>query len=90
MDINRLEKEFKEKFGKQSAFKKNKQQIEELKTKMELALEKAKSRTPIKTRFVNTEFSRFKITMLKDNSIIITELKEEEANRLYDNIENAS
>ena len=56
---------------------------------MQEAIEKAKLRTPLKTRFVQTEFSRFKIVMLKDNSIIINELKEDEANRLFDNIENA-
>lgn len=87
--LDQLEKEFKEKFGKQSVFDKNKKDIEKVRTMWSEATEKLKNSQPEKSRFVQTEFSRFKITMLKNNSIIINELKEDEANRLFDNIENA-
>jgi hypothetical protein len=45
-----------------------------------------KHRLPIETKFVTTEFSRHKVTLLKDSTIIINELKEGDAKRLFDSI----
>ncbi len=45
-----------------------------------------KTKVPVDTKFVDTEFSRYKITRLKDNTIIINELKEDQAKSLFDRI----
>jgi ribosome biogenesis GTPase A len=87
-NINELDKklkaEFESRFGENSVFnKKDLSQVFEKAKEFKKVLEQRK---PIDTRFV----SRFKVTLLKDNTIIINELKEEEARRLFDNIENAS
>lgn len=86
-DLDQLKKDFEKRFGKDSVF--NKKDMKQITEKYKKLGEAMKLRTPVKSRFVQTEFSRFKIVMLKDNSIIINELKEDEANRLFDNIENA-
>ena len=39
-----------------------------------------------KDKFVQTEFSRYNVKLTKGNIIIISELKEDEANRLFDRI----
>ena len=51
--------------------------------KLHAILEK---RMPIDTKTVTTEFSRHKVTLLKDFSIVITELNEEQSKRLFDKI----
>ena len=51
--------------------------------KLHAILEK---RMPIDTKTVTTEFSRHKVTLLKDFSIVITELNEEQSKSLFDKI----
>lgn len=51
--------------------------------KLHAILEK---RMPIDSKHITTEFSRHKVTLLKDFTIVISELKEEEAKSLYDKI----
>lgn len=91
-NLNELDKklkaEFEKRFGENSAF--NKKDLSGVFEKAKEFRKVLEERKPIDTRFVETEFSRFKVTLLKDNTIIINELKEEEARRLFDNIENAS
>ena len=74
----------------QELFDKNKeittQQAEMLRAKANTAFDKLKHRMPVSSKFVTTEFSRHKITLLKDNTIIINELKEDQAKSLFDRI----
>tara|TARA_R110000824_G_scaffold274974_2_gene463664 strand:- start:680 stop:946 length:267 start_codon:yes stop_codon:yes gene_type:complete len=51
--------------------------------KLHAILEK---RLPIDTKTITTEFSRHKVTLLKDFSIVITELNEEQSKSLFDKI----
>lgn len=71
-------------------FDKNKSLTEEHKARMtqkaHSIFESMRQRTAIETKFINTEFSRYKITRLRNNNIIIDELKEDEAKSLYDKI----
>ena len=51
--------------------------------KLHAILEK---RMPIDTKTVTTEFSRHKVTLLKDFTIVISELNEEQSKSLFDKI----
>ena len=51
--------------------------------KLHAILEK---RMPIDTKTVTTEFSRHKVTLLKDFTIVISELNEEQSKSLFEKI----
>lgn len=80
-DLNKL---LKEQFDNaQYLTKEHKEKIAEGAKKI---FELRKQKVPVETKFVTTEFSRYKVTRLKDHTIIINELKEEDAKSLFDRI----
>jgi hypothetical protein len=85
----KLKEEFEQRFGENSVFKSQKD-LKKVFQKAEGLQKMLEKKRPIDSKFVETELSRFKVTLLGDFTIIINELKEEEARRLFDNIENAS
>ena len=61
----------------------HKKMVESNAKKLYAALEKKK---PINSKQITTEFSRHKITLLKDFTIVITELNEEQSKSLFEKI----
>ena len=51
--------------------------------RLHAALEKRK---PIDSKHITTEFSRHKVTLLKNNTIVITELNEKQSKSLFEKI----
>ena len=61
----------------------HKKVVEQNAKRLHAALEKRK---PIYSKYITTEFSRHKITLLKDYTIVINELNEEQSKSLFEKI----
>ena len=80
-DVNKV---LKEQFEKIQGL--TKEHKEKMSKRAHEIFEAQKLKVVVESKFVTTEFSRHKVVRLKDNTIIINELKEEQANSLFDRI----